>query len=321
MNFDDCSTLGCISVKQELLQSTYALKSNEVFYHYTSRTILNKIMTQDGISLRLTRTDLVNDYSEKKNIIVSYKNICEELLKREAIDRNFYNEIINLKPGSEKIWIKDFRPQMIIDAKNMKTALISEYKTYIVCFSKNKDSLPMWNYYVKDNKFEGVNIGFSPIGIRESIDIETRGFVDFLVVEYDYDEKKDILYDLIYALYSLRSQDDNKYNQIKNIIIKELSKWESAFKSECFEHEEEVRIAIHLPVDNEQKKLLPIDNKWVKYDDSIIPEYIYFNCNDKSVLKQITLPPSTTIVDKYFEQLNEAGYSFKVSESQIPVRF
>ena len=33
---------------------------------------------------------------------------------------------------------------------------------YLFCASKSPDSLSLWNYYVKDGKREGANIGFDP---------------------------------------------------------------------------------------------------------------------------------------------------------------
>ena len=31
----------------------------------------------------------------------------------------------------------------------------------VACFSQDSDLLPMWNYYLKNGKFEGYNLGFS----------------------------------------------------------------------------------------------------------------------------------------------------------------
>ena len=50
-----------------------------------------------------------------------------------------------------------------------------EYETYLCCFSKASDDLAMWNYYIKNDGYDGYCIGLQS-NILERKTKETAGY-------------------------------------------------------------------------------------------------------------------------------------------------
>ena len=90
------------------------------------------------------------------------------------------------------------------------------------------------------------------------------------------------------------------------------------FKSECFEHENEVRMILTLPKDQE---IFPV--KYRSKDGYIIPYVEY--CFPTYTVKSITLGPllnKETAKEAASSFLEQRGYSVKtVENSEIPVRY
>ena len=98
-------------------------------YHYTSVAGLQGILSNK--KLRFTHIEYMNDYNE---VVVG-----EKLLRKAA--RDF---------GEEHAEMLD--KQLIRERK-------MNQDTFVCCFSMEKDSLSMWNYYTKDINNQGYNIG------------------------------------------------------------------------------------------------------------------------------------------------------------------
>lgn len=87
--------------------------------------------------------------------------MCKELRDRDEITEYLYQLFIKVKTA---------RTILLSYNKDEKIKITRpECDRYLCSFSKNKDSLAMWNYYSKGNKYEGFNIGFYPYSIKESL--------------------------------------------------------------------------------------------------------------------------------------------------------
>lgn len=327
MDFSDCNCIGDIELKQELLQWTSVFPDDELIYHYTSPEGVIGILKGKNIELRFTRIDCLNDTTEGSNIIKYYKNICKQLLYNNDIDKEYFDSIIDIWPFKEACFIYDFDPPRIINGIEYKDHCISEYITYVFCLSTLPDSLPMWNYYLKNGRYEGFNLGFSTLKLKEFFHYSSnkRNFSsEFIVVEYEDQEKDDILKDFIIALYKYCNKDDTQLSRTKIAISNELSKWRYAFKPKYFAHEEEIRFAIHLPLNEDKTMLAPFAKSVIRYDnDSGIPKYIFAPPLDKSALFEITTSPMCNKKEnkRILLELSNKGYDVKIYHSKIPIRF
>ena len=325
MDFLDCDCIGDVELKQELLQWTSVFPDERFLYHYTSPKGAEGILQSENIKLRFTRIDCLNDATEGNGINDYYKDACEQLLASNNIDKAFYKSIINILPFKELLFLYKLDPSPIIDEKTYKDLCISEYVSYVFCFSEQADSLPMWNYYLKEGRYEGYNLGFSTSKLKETFHYHSpkRDFIsEFVVVEYDDCEKDDILKDYIQALYRFRHQDDTQLSRIKTAISRELFKWRYAFKPECFSHEKEVRLVIHVPLNDEKKSLASFVKKQLHYDnENGIPKYIYAPLNDKTALCEITTSPLFEDNEHFLSEIIRKGYNAKINHSKIPIRF
>lgn len=325
MDFNDCNCISDIALKQELLQMTSVTSESDTIFHYTSSSAIQCILKKEEISLRFTRIDLVNDTTEMKSIMKYYSKLCETLLRDNEIDKNFYNHIRGLLPSRKRVYFRDLNPIDFIDGQRVKTLCVSEYVSYVFCFSKLSDSLPMWNYYLKDGIYSGFNLGFSTEGLKSLFHYHSANFSDYselIVVEYDQGEKDDIMKDFILALYEHRESDDAELSDIKSLISKELSKWQCGFKQSCFSHEEEIRLIIHLPVNESRTKLRDIDCRSISYDKcDNIPKYIFTSLLNKKLLKSIKVSPVFNGYDEILSKIESMGYIPKISNSDIPIRF
>lgn len=293
--------------------------SNSDIYHYTSESGFNSILFSsndlENITLWASRYDCLNDKSEGEIILEIYKETCKELLNDRKIDKTFYDIIVDLKLSDEVLF--SFEPQQEKDSE------MREYNRYIISFSTEEDSLPMWNYYSKGNYYEGFNIRFYP---NEIIDTLQNYFKDKFVnvwlgpVVYDKDAQKDLTKKLILTLFE--SYDGENQEFLTDFISRRLLDLSLVFKNEKFKHENEVRIVIDV-AENEND----ISVKYRTYKGYTIP-YIEIKIHKDKVIS-VTLGPlplRNTEIKKQKqivkERLKRNGYNNAfVNSSEIPVRF
>lgn len=132
---------------------------NENIFHYTSPNGFNSILfgNEEKVTLWANRYDCLNDMSEGTISSHVYKEVCEDLLESKKITKEQYDEISNLEANKKK-----FTTYNIIDNETGINSMtkMKKCQKYICSFLKNPDSLAMWNYYSKESKYEGYNIGF-----------------------------------------------------------------------------------------------------------------------------------------------------------------
>lgn len=285
-------------------------------FHYTSPIGMQSILFGDSnqVTLWASRYDCLNDYSEGNLAEAVFQEVCLELKKCDEISEDLYKLFSTVSPAKTILLhyhsgdeIKITRP---------------ECDRYICSFSKNKDSLAMWNYYSKGSKYEGFNIGVFPYCIKASLEKffhETEATFNTYPVIYKRSEQKMMIKDL---LIRLRDKYDKEYEtSIRYIISNKLTDWSLIFKNECFQHEEEVRIIVDVAKrENKIKINYRVNSGYVvpyielKLDKDVI-SYVNFGplqCEEKMKKQQ---------VDVMEEMLSRAGYSALVEYSNIPVRY
>lgn len=293
--------------------------SHSNIYHYTSESGFNSILfnsnDSENITLWASRYDCLNDKSEGEIILEIYKETCKELLSDGKIDKTFYDIIVDLKPSDEVLF--SFKPQQA------KKSAMKKCERYIISFSTEEDSLPMWNYYSKGNYYEGFNIGFYS---NEIIDMLQDVFADKFVnvwlgpVVYDKDKQKKVISDIILNLYNSDYANNEKF--LIGFISQRLFDLNLVFKNEKYKHENEVRIVIDV-AENEND----INVKYRTYKGYTIP-YIEIKISKEKVIS-VTLGPlplRNTEIKKQKqivkERLKRNGYNNAlVNSSEIPVRF
>ncbi len=210
-------------------------------FHYTSPEGFKSILTTDkrNAILWASRFDCLNDMSEGTIAEKMFKQVCEEMLDDEEITDEMYSLVYNLSAT---------KTILIPIHKGEKTVITRpEYDAYVASFSEDSDSLAMWSYYSKGNKYEGYNIGFCPEEIMNSLEsmfFDKEIKAEIFPIVYAEKEQKNYIRSLILELQKHYAEECK--NQIRCIISNQLCKWKLIFKSEYFQHEKEVRIIVYV---------------------------------------------------------------------------
>lgn len=297
------------------------MESN-IIYHYTSPEGLKSIL--ESHSLRFTDYRFLNDKNEGLviNKMNSIENKIKELLDKEKEDRIYtFLKKLQLLMNSQTSLEKEQ-----LEKNNSGNIEENKYNYYVFSLSKEKDSLPMWNYYVKHKKYEGYNIG---------IDIEE---LKKIIIDKIKDNKN------IYEIYNndIGYKDEEINILIENIIKKYFNschKRTAAYdcaselitnyifsKNLCFEHEKEYRFVLQEKEKENIKRIDIMEYKFFIKNGIFIP-YIDINLGEdiKKAIKSITIAPllEKDIAKKGLEQfLISNGYKdVKIETSNCPIRY
>lgn len=287
-------------------------------YHYTSDSGFNSILfnqnESDNITIWASRFDCLNDKSEGKNVVSIYRELCQELLNNREIRKDFFDTIVDLRPSEKALFS--------FTQEQNKSSNMQECSRYIISFSTEKDSLPMWNYYSKGNYYEGFNIGFEPRNLNMSL---KNSFKDKNInaniysVIYNQEEMKELIKNVILQLYE--SYDESNSKLLTDVISQRLFDWSLCFKSDEFEHEKEVRAVIDV-ADDENDTIV----KYRTYKGYIIP-YIEIKI-PKNEVTSVSFGPLLFDEKEKQKQKNimkkmliSQNYCDNVEMSEIPVRY
>ena len=258
--------------KQEILEVmdifVSADKDVDTFYHYTTidalinGIILTKPQKGKEVCLRATHNRFVND--------------PEEIIKGARL----FAQILEQKDSSQSV------------DEYFKNIMRMYDNLFLISFSEENDSLPMWNTYA--NKSTGVTIGFERIKSLSIKDIVvkciygTDAFTKRLKMFLDSDKLKIGSYLLTYSFVQM-------------------------LKNKAFEYENEIRLIGDF-------KRVPV--KFREKNGYIIPyKEIYFS---KEQIKSITLGPCQNMDNAEYslrQFLDSRGFNHvKINKSRIPYR-
>lgn len=295
-------------------------------FHYTSPEGLLGILGKDGVSLWFSQYDSLNDITEGTHIVDVYRKVCDKLYRQGKIKEIFYNEIREIKPSIQEAFLYSNEESNKDDGFVDRIKFDKNAQKFICCFSTNSDSLPMWNYYTKENQYEGYNIGFS-FWRTQHLDIQNdygKGYkLRLFSVIYEDKEQEKIIQSKIEKLYPFCQDYDNKNAnilRIKNALAYFLRDLSLKFKKSCFRHEQEVRAILTIPSD--QKKF---EVQYRNKSGYIIP-YIKVDF-PKEAISNITVGPlinnemAVKNIKALIQARNYSPYIIDIKSSQIPIRY
>jgi hypothetical protein len=293
---------------------------NKFGYHYTSPDGLKCILKES--TLRFTDCQFLNDKSE----FVNFNNVIVKAKKSRKVNQDagqmFHESIDKMINGAP----------MDID---INTDGVIQNKWYVFCTTIQRDSLQMWNYYIKNNKYEGYNIGFNLRDLAKRLSKEfKKNLIEAYFSKVKYNEKNQIgelVYWINYLFDEFKKEcakNKFKYNFVEEAIkkqfnaelIKIINVKRLFYKNSCFKHEEEFRFIIKIPIN----ETFFYDNQEAFIKNGIFVPYFDVNI-DKSIIKNITLSPLLESdiarhgLKIYLE--HNGYYNVDIKQSKIPVRY
>lgn len=282
---------------------------SDIIYHYTSSDGILGIFDTNKIQFRFTKSDNLNDVTEGCDLLKLIERVCIELKNSNQINQMQFDEVIKFSD-------KEYIYRILNDTKDISASADKyDYSTndvYVLCFSKNRDCLPMWNYYT-NNSIPGYSIGFN-----SNILFDLFNNKNFMVYSVIYDDNKKI--DILKKVITICLED---YNFKK--LAWELYNYSYIFKHKAFEYEAEIRVIYYF---NEKNSDLP--KIYFRSKNGLITPYIQLSFEGnriKDVIHNITIGPlGKDYIAKhnlclYFEN---KGYNIdtnSITTSEIPIRF
>ena len=157
----------------------------------------------------------------------------------------------------------------------------------------------MWNYYLKNGKYQGYNIGISLEKILDYIESLELGKCEFWQskVMYSLSEQVEYLIDYIrkidYELYCCRKEakiSDDAYSMLiadQKEIIDKIEFCRLFFKSEDFINEQEYRFVLRISEDMKESKVL---SPGFMIKEGVITPYYDLQINH-NIIENITISP------------------------------
>ncbi|MCK4798644.1 MAG: DUF2971 domain-containing protein [Spirochaetes bacterium] len=202
----------------------------EKIYHYTNINSLKGIL--ENKEFWASQAEYLNDKSELKYFWGIYENILESRQNEHDLLKKNYKELIKNK--------KDLVQNLYIYPR----------KHFILSFSIDSDSFPLWSIYSKSC---GYNLGINVNELLEIIKSNNQFDSTFEgLIIYEEARQKEIINIEIDEFLQLFSKcKDNKEQLYLDIIFKEKMKLLSLFfKQNCFECEKEFRIVVIVEKNN-----------------------------------------------------------------------
>jgi hypothetical protein len=315
------NSLSDISQEMDKLSEQSSVElDRESLFHYTSASALRKIMRQEGIVLRFTKYGFVNDTSEGKIITDMYRTACEKLLRENKITREFFIAISNLDICTEKQF---FVPDNS-GSGSLGKVVSDEYDAYICCFSTLGDSLPMWNYYIKDDAGAGYNIEMTGVLCNGLYRIDGMNRYNWGIYKINYVDVNNDDDNIFYRWIQELSPYADNIETVRRILSHYMMRAQLMYKHYCFQHEHEVRFVLYLPRHLTRNPGLKID--YTEKKGVIIP-YIDILIPAKTIAKSITVGALVHFDDArdgITTLLSERGYTMatkNILPSHMPVRF
>lgn len=277
--------------------------ANTMLYHYTTPEGLLGILQENEVKLHFTKFTALNDKMEGKVLQKRFLDIFERLYHEGKIEKGELEKLEDCV---------SFEMGRFIHLIGEKVEEFNSEDTFVCSFSKAQDSLPMWNYYVKDGSYQGYNIGFKNPYICSRLSDERLIYDVFRLSPIIYSEKQ-----LEESLRKYVDTIDWTREDFWVYFIQILCNGVLEHKMECFSHEQEVRMIY--TASKEEKK----DIKY-KVKNGVLVPYLELKF-DKAAIEEITVGPlieQDLAVKNLREFLEQRGYSdVDIKVSEIPIRY
>lgn len=313
----------------------------EFLFHYTSPDGFLGIIGEENLVFRFSQYDYLNDVSEGKDILDQFHCALESLLEKGSVSKDFYDLAKNISAANTN----QRELSRFIAEEDCTEFQRMSVRTFICCFSESDDSLSLWNGYAANGSYSGFSLGLDPgevlsLGrgnyhfldktdqggrlyfcsnedMKQKNAISINSSFSYFKVIYDNNQKQEILKKCIERIYLNLHNDRLMAN---TLLYKLLLTYKPIFKKECFAHEREFRLAIHLPENLEAaNKIIKTRAKglyMIPYVDVILK---------KSSLRRIRLCPTANYDDIHLsvlDYLQRNGYEdVEVIPSACPVRY
>ncbi len=304
----------------------------DIAYHYTSPDGILGIL-QDK-ALRFTDCQFLNDRGEATHILDPLREAYEIISKERE------GEVINLEyliarfSGSpyenERIKI-NYNPSSGCKEKGFGTQ-----RYYVLCTSLNSDTANMWNYYVKNGKYHGYNLGIKCSCLKDMLlDCQDKyrqfEFTEGKII-YDRQEQVKVIYDKLDKLYAQlgNSKDEVDSLNFQSELFCYLNQQKLFFKHPAFSCEEEYRfvIIIDKDLDNDYLRKYNLSTRFRAGESGIITPYIelkYALSEKEELFKEITLAPmiETPLAEESFKRFlaSTVKQNIEIKSSSITLRF
>ncbi len=323
----------------EMLARLWALRQRNLsevrvgeIYHYTSPAGMQSILfnKSGAIVLWASRYDCLNDASEGKVALPVYREVCNEMYQNGDISEGMYKIYTAVEPRLENLFT--FRHK-----NDYTDTYYSRGDRFVASFSKNPDSLAMWNYYSKGSKYEGFNIGLMAYHVEQSLNsnlYHSPAWFKLVPVIYGKQNQKEMICSSIvelqdvYDIHQEEMPDKEVCEAIQNDLADLLSDWELIFKSDFFQHEEEVRLIIDVARNKNSEcpdeHVIPVQ---YRYSNGYLIPYIELKI-DKEALDSVCIGPMQCDEENKWRQkkildewLMKFDYLPAGRYSEIPVRY
>lgn len=285
-------------------------------FHYTSPSGFSSILFGDPncVTLWASRYDCLNDISEGTVADEVFTETCQTMYNNGEITKPLFELVSKLHSARKE--------SFLLNKGEQSRFVRTDHSEYICSFSKSSDSLAMWNYYSKGAVYEGFNIGFTPVGVRDSVRRYFKtNVVNVWVYPVIYRKNKQAA--LVKRM--LKKIQDNyescSNESVRYIISDRLAHWRLIFKKECFAHEEEVRMIID--ISSKEDAILVKHRVTSGY---IVP-YIELKLKKENVTAANFGPLQCSEEQKRHQQqvmenmLQMNDYTAIVGYSEIPIRY
>lgn len=275
-------------------------------YHYTNGQGIYGIINSD--ELHCSNVNFLNDPSEKSY----FQDLLKPIFEDSKVCERIYSTLFN---GS------------------YQKAVVDPFDTFVASFSKNDDSLSMWNYYAKGN---GYNIG---LNIDEIIEQNRDSNLFIQKIELNYCKQKQIEDTLEFILSQKNNSDtyielDEKiriakkeddyyeFSRDQDYLIEEFNEGIHelmlGFKHHAYEPEQEVRLLIS------ENKAEQETTRFKISENGVFVEYLPLKLNLRSSLKSISIHPLNGKLHlegvKKFIASKDLSTEIEFNVSKIPFR-
>lgn len=263
-------------------------------YHYTSPDGFLGII-KDDFNFRFTRADCLNDLLEGKQFLEVYETVCNEMVSENA----------DFKQPNEEFFSKIKMPnEFLVDTDHGLDFV--NIDTYIGSFSLEPDCLPMWNYYLNNNRYEGYCLGIC----TDSLPLHS------LQIIYDDEKKKNMIRSVIKKICEFANHEGN-LTKFLGFMRNFLFNCCYIFKPSYFKHEREIRLIYH----NNSISKTPID---FRIKNGMLMPFIKVKINKNNLTSVKIAPLVKEEIAKHttLELLKNYDYeNVEVTNSIIDIRY